>query len=101
MITARIIKDEKEIALAHRIRHEIFVDELGWVENDCRTPLANEMQEIDHFDQHSEFLGVFHGNELVSHTRITKDTAPWMLDSVFRHLLATPINKQQLFIPVT
>jgi len=107
LIVARLIEDEKERETAFKMRYEIFVTELGWIPGDQRKSLENEMKEIDKFDEGSVFLGVFHNRELVAHTRITDHRSPWMFDTTFRHLLSSPIKKDndtlestRLFVPV-
>ena len=89
LYSIRLLKNDREKQQAAELRHQVFTQELGWVES-IRT-------ERDQFDNESEFLGVFENNRLLAHTRITPYNKPWMLDSVFRHLLTDhPMKSQEM-----
>lgn len=73
---------EDEMEQHFRLRHRIFVDELGWTA--LRKPDARE---IDQFDtEHSVYLlGIEPGHGVVAGTRLGPSLQPHLLSDVFRH----------------
>ena len=63
--------DEEEKAQAYRLRHKVFCEELGWV------PRSGRMMEVDRYDRHAVFIGVF--NE--SNDRLVAFFSCWGLAS--------------------
>jgi N-acyl-L-homoserine lactone synthetase len=71
-----------ELRRAHALRADVFCRELRWVGS------SHVALERDEFDGDSVHLAVFEGgSRLVAAVRLTRGDAPWMLDTVFRHLL--------------
>lgn len=76
---------EKELAQHFRLRHKIFVDELGWTA--LRKP---DGREIDQFDtEHSIYLlGIEPQHGVVAGTRLGPTLKPHLLADVFPHAAA-------------
>lgn len=67
---------------AHRLRHKIFCQELGWV------PGNTNMLEIDDYDKGAIFFGVFDNNDnLKAYLRIVTSDNCFMLEKEFPFLL--------------
>lgn len=75
----------REMEQHFRLRHRIFVDELGWAA--LRKPDARE---IDQFDtEHSIYLlGIEPGHGVVAGTRLGPSLLPHLLSDVFPHAAA-------------
>jgi N-acyl-L-homoserine lactone synthetase len=80
---------QPELRRAHELRAEVFCRELKWVGS------RDDALERDEFDGDSVHIGVFEGGtRLVASVRLTHEGAPWMLDTVFQHLLPAPIQRR-------
>lgn len=75
--------------MAYRLRHKIFVDELGWV-----APQTGGL-EIDSYDGNGMVpLGLFdQTGRLIAHLRITLPQRTFMMEREFTALIETPIRK--------
>jgi len=74
--------DEREKIQAHRLRHRIFCQELGWV------PQSTDMLEIDDYDDSAVFLGVFdEQDKLVAFLRFVLPEKTFMIEKTFSSLI--------------
>lgn len=81
------IHDGKLLSAALRLRHDVFCDELKWVNP------TGPCQELDVFDECSTNLGLVEGEELRAYLRLTRGPGPFMIDVFFPHLLETPLPR--------
>lgn len=92
-ISIRLLSSEGDKNQFFALRHRVFTLEKQWV---------NSINfEKDEFDQNARFLGVFFHDYLVAATRIIYHDQPWMFDSVFAHLLCSPIEKEPQSVELT
>lgn len=74
----KTISAPEEFESAWRLRHEVFAEELKWVE---RSP---DNREIDPYDDFSECLGVFDINmNILGHARLITSPDPFMVEKEF------------------
>lgn len=81
------IRDGKLLCDALRLRHDVFCDELKWVNP------TGPCQELDIFDECSTNLGLVEGEELRAYLRLTRGPGPFMIDVFFPHLLESPLPR--------
>lgn len=89
---------ERELEQAYRLRYDIFCRELRWVS------ARNEGREIDAYDNHSIFLGVFtKEEELIGFVRLIYADMPMMLEREFLELISPlyTIRKRKDTVEVT
>lgn len=70
-----------QLKQAYQLRAAVFCRELGWVGH------VAQRHEIDEFDQFVHHLGIETQNNISSYLRIHPAGSPWMIDSVFRHVV--------------
>ena len=76
------IINNKEKMMAHRLRHRVFSQELGWV------PQTDNSLEIDVYDEKAIFLGVFDEHQnLKSFLRVVMPQSTFMMEKEFPYLL--------------
>jgi acyl homoserine lactone synthase len=80
-VDARVICDDT-IWLAHRLRHKVFAEELGWV------PCDDKGIEQDAYDGYAEHFGVFRNTQLLSYLRLVTPTYRFMLEKEFSNLVS-------------
>lgn len=81
------ILDGKLLSAALRLRHDVFCDELKWVNP------TGPCEELDVFDGCSTNLGLTEGGELRAYLRLTRGPGPFMIDVFFPHLLESPLPR--------
>jgi acyl homoserine lactone synthase len=80
-VDARVICDDT-IWLAHRLRHKVFAEELGWV------PWNDNSLEQDVYDGYAEHFGVFRNTQLLSYLRLVTPDYRFMLEKEFSDLVS-------------
>lgn len=82
---------------AYKLRHKVFVDELGWV------PPQSNCREIDAYDGDGMIsLGVFdHEGRMIAHMRITLPQRVFMMEKEFSSLIQIPIKKTSRAVEVS
>lgn len=76
------ITSHKEKTMAHRLRHKVFSQELGWV------PQTSNSLEIDAYDEKAVFFGVFDEYQnLKAFLRIVTPRNTFMMEKEFPYLL--------------
>lgn len=75
------LKAETFQQAAERMRHEVFVEELGWVKS------RENRRERDDYDAVSTHLGLFRNREIIGHVRMTRRPHAFMLEREFAALL--------------
>lgn len=78
---ARELSRETDRVLAHRLRYEVFCDELLWVEG------SEAATEVDLHDEDAIFFGVFGENGLVAFARLVLPENTFMIEKEFSFLL--------------
>jgi acyl homoserine lactone synthase len=77
------LKSNEEKIQAYQLRHEIFHDELGWVE------AIENRQEIDKYDNNAIMMGVYNEkHELIGTARIIYSSSPMMIEKEFADLVS-------------
>ncbi len=71
---------------AEKMRHRVFVDELGWVGSN------NTECESDSYDSVSVHLGVFRNKDVIGHLRLTRRPHAFMLENEFARLLPSGLT---------
>jgi|GEM_PF-6937210 len=66
---------------AERMRHRVFVQELGWVGTN------KACVETDDYDSTSNHFGVLRNQDVIGHMRLTRRPNPFMLEKEFLRLL--------------
>lgn len=80
-VVKNLVSDEEKIQ-AHRLRHRVYCEELEWV------PRSETLMEIDEYDSHAAFIGVFNEDHaLVAFMRLTLPGAPFMIEKEFSSLI--------------
>ena len=76
------ITNNKEKTMAHKLRHRVFSQELGWV------PQSKDFMEVDGYDENAVFFGVFDEYQnLKSFLRVVMPQSTFMLEKEFPFLL--------------
>ena len=79
---AKNIHQAREKAKAHKLRHKVFCQELGWVEGTA------DMLEMDAYDENAQFVGVFDAQQnLKAFARIVLPGQTFMMEREFRDLV--------------
>jgi N-acyl-L-homoserine lactone synthetase len=65
------LNQAEQLKAAYRLRYEICVEKLHWIEGDPETRL-----EYDEFDQYSYHFGCFLDRQLVGYIRMTREDTP-------------------------
>jgi len=68
MITCRKITSHRELRKVFKLRHDVFVEEIGY------TPLGNEAIEVDWYDSHAVHFGAFDDKKCVGTVRLVLDS---------------------------
>ena len=92
------LDSERELEQAYRLRYEVFCRELGWVS------AKDDGREIDAYDNHSIFLGVFTAEEeLIGFVRLIYSDMPMMIEREFLELVSPlhRIRKEKDTVEVT
>lgn len=76
-----------EMDAAYRLRHQVFVAEMGWEE------LAKpDGRETDQFDQDKALhMLLYEGKELIGYQRMLPTTGDYLLNSIYPHLCETEL----------
>ena len=82
MSTAVLMEHQPLWEAVHRLRHQIFVEEMGW--EDIRRPDGYEIDQFDH-DEAIHMLSVRNG-ELAGYQRMLPTTRPHLLSEVLPEL---------------
>lgn len=88
----KTMEDEKDKIQAYQLRHKIFSEELKWV------PKTDDRLEIDVYDNHAVFFGVFDlQNRLLAHMRLVLAENTFMIEREFLLLMggAHTIRKEK------
>jgi len=80
--SVKLLNETHDIKLSHRLRYDIFCEELGWV------PKRSDRIDTDDYDNNAVYFGVFNGhNELLAFLRIIRSAGDFMLENEFRSLV--------------
>jgi acyl homoserine lactone synthase len=78
----KTLTNDDEKTQAYRLRHRVFCEELGWV------PINSASLEIDKYDQHAIFIGVFDDrHKLTAFSRLISPGTTFMIEKEFSSLI--------------
>lgn len=82
--TFKELHEVSELEAAYRLRHEIVVEKLKWVNGD-----SDRRLEVDEFDEDSFHFGCLQDGRIVGYVRMTRDNSPngTMTRKYFAHLI--------------
>jgi acyl homoserine lactone synthase len=80
-VDARVICDDT-ITLAYELRHKVFAEELGWVQQN------DNGLEQDAYDKYAEHFGVFKNTNILSYLRLVTPDYRFMLEKEFSNLVS-------------
>ncbi|MCC2097181.1 MAG: GNAT family N-acetyltransferase [Hyphomicrobiales bacterium] len=88
IITGKDIKQYPDaMEQAYRLRHRVFVEEMGW--EDLRRPDEREFDQFD--DEHAVHMFAFEGTRVVGYQRMLPTTRQHLLSAVLRDLCDGPV----------
>ncbi len=89
-VVKNLVSDDERIQ-AHRLRHRVYCEELGWV------PRSETLLETDEYDRHATFIGVLDQHQtLLASCRLHLPGMPFMIEREFSSLIGAwhTIRKQ-------